>query len=853
MRIRVIILLLAVVGVLTANLLAAQSVQYTDTALMLNKYLRKSDTAQMVVPYLRKTDTANLVNKYLRKTDTANLVIRYLRKTDTASMLLPYLRRGSSGTLNFVPKLTTLNTIGNSQLFDNGTNVGIGTASPVAKLDVVGNAKFSGSLTTLGDIFITGTAKALVFNSAVNFNTQIYELSNSLILRTGGADRMRFDASGNVGIGTTSPASNFVVSNAGASGLEINPTGGVGSGVLIQAYNRSTAAYIPQSYYALAHTFNVGTGGSTRAVDITSEGNVGIGTASPGQKLTVAGNIGTPNALLESTSTNVNFGTITAGYLAFLAGSGAERMRITSGGNALINTNSDNGVDKLQVNGSGKFSNNLTANSFIKAGGTSSQYLMADGSISTLPSFMGGSGILNYVPKLTASNTIGNSQLFDNGTNVGIGTASPVQKLDVVGGNGDGIQYRTATRAVGIGQLSNEASLFWGSGTPLTFFSGSDRMRLTAAGNLGIGTTNPGSILELYQATPIQTFNATNTTAFHGMEWKNGGSLDAFIKQLPQTGEMKFSNGRAAAWGGHMTFYTDLAERMRISPSGNIGIGNSSPSNRLDIYNPNRATIGNTASSINVDYVGPTTNQFQTIGFSWANSIGNYFSHWGMGFTGTNYNSGIGDLFFFTNDSERLRIASSGNVGIGTINPSEKIDIGGNGAKFRMTSASDPIYRFSIQNNYDASNTINFYGTGDLNFLKWIYNTNSLILQPNSGNTLIGTTTDNGLDKLQVNGSGKFLNNLTANSFIKAGGTNSQYLMADGSTSTIPSFMGGSGTLNYIPKLTGTNSIGNSQIFDNGTAVGIGTTSPIGRLSIVGSAVSSGILDFNTDAIITDR
>jgi hypothetical protein len=55
-----------------------------------------------------------------------------------------------SGTTNYVSKFTSGTTIGNSQIFDNGTNVGIGTTSPSAKLDVSGSAIVSGSLTVTG-------------------------------------------------------------------------------------------------------------------------------------------------------------------------------------------------------------------------------------------------------------------------------------------------------------------------------------------------------------------------------------------------------------------------------------------------------------------------------------------------------------------------------------------------------------------------------------------------------------------------------------------------------------------------------------------------------------------------------
>ena len=53
-----------------------------------------------------------------------------------------------------------------------------------------------------------------------------------------------------------------------------------------------------------------------------------------------------------------------------------------------------------------------------------------------------GTGTTNYLPKFTGSGTLGNSQIFDNGTNVGIGTTSPTYKLDVTGA------FRATTSAI---------------------------------------------------------------------------------------------------------------------------------------------------------------------------------------------------------------------------------------------------------------------------------------------------------------------------------------------------------------------------------------------------------------------
>ena len=62
-------------------------------------------------------------------------------------------------------------------------------------------------------------------------------------------------------------------------------------------------------------------------------------------------------------------------------GGGAEQMRLTSAGRLLINTTTDNGTDALQVAGSVSVTSSVTANSFVKSGGTSSQFLKADGSV----------------------------------------------------------------------------------------------------------------------------------------------------------------------------------------------------------------------------------------------------------------------------------------------------------------------------------------------------------------------------------------------------------------------------------------------------------------------------------------
>jgi len=101
------------------------------------------------------------------------------------------------------------------------------------------------------------------------------------------------------------------------------------------------------------------------------------------------------------------------------------------------------GTTKASINGNGDISGSL----FIKSGGLATEYLKADGSVSTLVNIISGSGVNNYISKWNGTNTQTNSIIYDDGSNVGIGTNSPGTtsantSLGFV--NGSNIQARTA-------------------------------------------------------------------------------------------------------------------------------------------------------------------------------------------------------------------------------------------------------------------------------------------------------------------------------------------------------------------------------------------------------------------------
>lgn len=114
---------------------------------------------------------------------------------------------------------------------------------------------------------------------------------------------------------------------------------------------------------------------------------------------------------------------------------------------------------------------------------------------------IGGSGTTNYVPKFTAASTLGNSLIFDNGTNVGIGTTTPtLAKLQVKGDNGSAIAYffnNTGTAgqvngvAIEAGTNSSDYALSVANSL------GTSYLRVRGDGNVGIGTTSPSEKLNV--------------------------------------------------------------------------------------------------------------------------------------------------------------------------------------------------------------------------------------------------------------------------------------------------------------------------------------------------------------------
>ncbi len=181
-------------------------------------------------------------------------------------------------------------------------NVGIGTSTPTQLLDVSGNLALSSTTPSIyaGDNFrILDTADSnrvrFVFSSNNQYDTRS---SGAHVFLSGGSEKMRIAATGNVGIGTTTPA--FTLDVNGTARFGNNTTGvDIGTGAI-----RLTGSGA-RNIYTSGYSSQLQLDGSTIALNTNSGGNVGIGTTTPSTLLSVAGtlNVTGQTALVTASAT----------------------------------------------------------------------------------------------------------------------------------------------------------------------------------------------------------------------------------------------------------------------------------------------------------------------------------------------------------------------------------------------------------------------------------------------------------------------------------------------------------------------------------------------------------------------
>lgn len=542
-----------------------------------------------------------------------------------------------------------------------GSNVGIGSSAPQASLVVVGS----------------GTTSA----------------TNSLVVRDSSFNpKFLVNDAGNVGIGSLTPGTALDVNGA------IRATSiGVGTYAVCTVSGTCTSG-ITSSQWATQNTTDVSLAG----------GNVGIGTTK------------TTTSALTVMNGNVGIGTWKPKSSLHIVGSASGSQQ-----------NSFEVDSALQKNNAASNQDVFVVSSHPADGTSQLQVLF--GMYPSATATSRGFGLQSVEQNVAVRGLF----LNPSGGNVGVGNSAPVAGLDVTGtasvsGN---VTIGTATAGSKLSVASN-VSIGTAYATTAAPANG-----MIVQGNVGIGTSVPSGLLTSNGRIHIVADTPTPTTG-SGLELGGGttGTFTAYNRNtssyIPMTiggstidfyGATDFrlfvdTNGNVSIGTGVSGSKLSVASNVSIgtayattaAPSnglivqGNVGIGSSNPNSIVNILD--NSNLGSSTSFINLSSGNSAFAQFligenqatKNMAFFYLNSgtpasfgsVATNNPNTGLLVTNSGATGGLvlrtnaaAPIILATNASENVRIASGGNVGIGTVNPSSLLNVGGNLYLDRTTSA----------------------------------------------------------------------------------------------------------------------------------------------------------------------
>jgi hypothetical protein len=439
-----------------------------------------------------------------------------------------------------------------------GTSTLSGNTSVTGTLGATGNTTVGGTLGVTGNTTVGGTlgvtgASTLTSASitgAITGSTNVINIGSGQIYK---------DASGNVGIGETNPANPLHIKSAstianatwagGTDFIKLNAApgsafseqaiafqeGAFNIGAKIGVKNTANAAYD----IIFANRANTSTTSPiTEKMRIDSNGNVGIRTSSPVSTLTI--------------------------------GSGGNTYPTTPSGAGIadITLNSSSLARLVMNDGTGNFQQYL--NSYYDATAVAHKYTAA-----AVPAnrFTTSAGTYAFYVAPTSVNAGDNITWttglgIDNSGNVGIGTTIPGTKLDVIATANSGLRVTNGTMT-GIFFNSADTSIAIGSQTnhPVNLYANNSvAATILANGNFGIGTPSPSTKLEVSGRIRI----TANTDP--ALEINNGTVVKGYLYH-DTTGPDSINLRHASA----------PASQFVLKSSGNVGIGKSDPTEKLDV------------------------------------------------------------------------------------------------------------------------------------------------------------------------------------------------------------------------------------------------------------------------------
>jgi hypothetical protein len=537
-------------------------------------------------------------------------------------------------------------TLGGTSLGVNGTNANI--------------AIDGGGVSGIGNVLgVVGTSYGYV-----GTNT-----STPLVFNTGNTEKMRLDTSGNLGIGTSSPSSGgklavagngaFTGSNGPAGntqGVRILTSNTSGDGVTIDSFCYGSNGYGP----LYLNTGNAG----TPVMTLTVAGNVGIGTSSPGSYYAKNLVVGVAD---EGGITIANSSTTGENYLAFADG--------TSGADAYtgyIGYSHTNNFMRFATNGGGERMR-LDSSGNLGLGVTPSAW------------FSG----LKALQFGTAGVLWSSSDRATFASNVYVDSATASRYIN------DGYALRYAQ------ETGTHAWFTAPSGTAGDAITFTQAMTLDASGNLGVGLANPSTYGKLSVNGNIAQYgNVAIGSELGRIAWFNTAtgydvaSIRTFIGagQINR-GEFGFYTNNGAVQ--NLAMYIDRVQQVTVgatsTPIGQLGSKLSDVTTTFANLSYGMLGLQNTSNTAN-NYTWMTFNE----------SYGNY-----TGAIGTQNithaaasSTVVGDMVFATKQSgiggfptEKVRITSAGNFGVGETNPTFKLDVkttANNIAAFESQASSYP-------------------------------------------------------------------------------------------------------------------------------------------------------------------
>jgi len=561
--------------------------------------------------------------------------------------------------------------------------VGIGTTNPQVKLHVSNgtlrtwtptsgtSAIFESTVSNRNFVTIAAANEAeLWFGDAT---TQAkgrirYEISNGILnlermeFWTNSTEQMVINFQGDVGIGTADPNEKLHVSGSSNVRLEVEATDSTVAALKLTNTAGSYASFVNASGSLSVYDYNAN---DTRTILLTN-GNFGIATISPNSKLHVNGEIdasggdgyrinGKPWA--AESSGNLRLGDWDGeGFTTSIFDDNSAEIVIVKDYGTMINCSS--------------LTSSFGANASLAvgtAGATSSGAAVVTLSNSDTTSSAGDvTGIIQFAIK------------DDNSGGLGYTSASIQGSISQAAGSGNGgggiLDFLTATATTG--------------SSPQT------RMRIKDSGNVGIGTTNPGSILHLEETDPTLKILSNQYYGNSKITMGNGLSEAGFISCFNNPGisslELRYDNGSTGdsairVGQRYLEFRIDSGAAMYINSSKNVGIGTTGPSAKLDVV---QATAANGAAALHL--IGPNTNP----GLTSSVLIIEQSDGKKITIDGNDIDVSSGDLFINDYSGEDVTFGgqikvtgggspagdsyfANGNVGIGTTNPSEKLEVAG--------------------------------------------------------------------------------------------------------------------------------------------------------------------------------